>query len=212
MSAGPRYHPPISGCPGRSCLATASSFRVAPPPTSTSNALSSPTPTPTSTTITWCQHVESSPISSRDILCSATHCNTLQHRATHCNTLYMESSPISSRDISCSAARCHTLQHTVAPVTRCNTLYMESSHILQRTASHCTTLHHTAPYCTTLHHTACVHMLTCVYVHIRIRIYTSTFIHVILVMGLSSVCPRIRTWVLSMCYSVLQRVLQCAVQ
>jgi len=63
-------------------------------------------------------------------MCTATHCNILQHTATRCKTLHY-------------ALHCNTLQHTA---THCNTL--------QHTATHCNTLQHTATHCNTLLHTA----------------------------------------------------------
>jgi len=102
-------------------------------------------------------------------LCTATHCNAIQHTATRCNTLQH------------AATRCNTLQHAA---TRCNvrrwcalacwlkrraltipnkslcthssTLQHTATHFntLQHTASHCNTLQHTALHCNTLQHTA----------------------------------------------------------
>jgi len=62
----------------------------------------------------------------KELPCTATHRNTMQHTATHCCTLHHTTSHCSTQHI---AVHCSTLQHTAA---HCS--------LLQHTAAHCSTL------------------------------------------------------------------------
>ena len=73
---------------------------------------------------------------------TATYCNTLQHTATRCNTLHQRQQ-LPSHDTRWTILRrthCNTLQHTAK---HCITLQHTATHFnkLQRTATHCNTLH-----------------------------------------------------------------------
>jgi len=84
-------------------------------------------------------------------ICSATHCNTLQHTATqhhHYRMLTLATSALQH-----TATHCNTLQHTA---THCNTL-PPLSHAQPRylsSATHCSILQNPVTYCNTPQHTA----------------------------------------------------------
>ena len=97
----------------------------------------------------------------REIACTATHCNTLQHTATHCDSgLQRVAACCSARDVA------HEQQHIAAHfniLQRC-TRVGDSERVCVRecvgdseiacTATHYTALQHNATHCDTLQHTA----------------------------------------------------------
>jgi len=94
----------------------------------------------------------------RIFVCTATHCNTLQHTATHCNTLQhtathwkqslhllqLSRAALLAQNTVDTHWSFYALQHAAATHTaaRCN--------MLQHTATHCNTLQRTAIHCITL--------------------------------------------------------------
>jgi len=104
-------------------------------------------------------------------VCTATHCNILQHYATHCNTLQHKSwGRLESRHIihmHCNtvqhnATHCNTMQHTATEVVKVThacerpTSHYPYAHVLQCVAVFCIVLH-----CVAL----CCSVLQCVAVH-----------------------------------------------
>jgi len=90
-----------------------------------------------------------------DVLCTTTHCNTLQHTVTqrHTATYY-----ITVLQEGGEARYCNTLQRTA---THCSTATLQRTTLLcskkaarRCTATHCNALQHTATHCNVLHYSA----------------------------------------------------------
>ena len=96
---------------------------------------------------TQCVGGEGGRMGKSEYVCTATHCNMLQHTATHCNSLQHTATHCNSLQL--SATHSHTLQHTA---THYNTLQHTATYCnsLQLSATHCNTLQHTATHCNTL--------------------------------------------------------------